>query len=332
MTSTTNARFSIVMPVYNAQSTIERAIKSVCSQTLENWELIAVNDGSIDDSLAILNDFARADRRVIVLSQNNLGPGAARNRALKDCVGEYIAFLDSDDYWEADYLERVEEQMVQAECDVVFVNTINEYDDGHIINITNISNNRNLNKDAIIRRQMTGLIPWGMEKVFRRCLLTKIRGDFTDLEVGEESVFSFEIVRAAKKIGFVTKPIYHYINSNTGQHRKGGQNPWLAVVRTMSAHLQQVGEFERYKTTINSFALRSLCIAVYRISSETYPRTHARHKIAECFDAYEKEFDFSRLDRGSLDRPSVVILALLRLHLYGALVVMSKVRKNILSK
>lgn len=321
-------RYSIVMAMFNAEDTLAKAIESVRAQTLRNWELVVVDDGSTDRSVAVLQRYAQTDKRIRPFHQQNSGPGAARSLALKNCTGDYVAFLDSDDYWEIDFLESVEAVASAENSDVLFIERIYEREDGSYVGRSNVSSNKGLAKDGIIRRQMTGLIPWGMGKVFRRGLMERARAGFSNLEVGEEAIFSFEIVNAARSICFVEKPIYHYVKRPDGQHKKGGDDPWLPVVRVLSAHLDAVGELGLYKSTINSFALRSLCIAVYRTSCDEPQRGQASHLIAERYKEYAKEFDFGDLDQDSIDRKSKVILLLLRFGLYGAITAASRARKR----
>jgi teichuronic acid biosynthesis glycosyltransferase TuaG len=96
---------SVVMPVYNAQSTMRRSIDSVLQQRHYNLELILVNDGSKDGSSAIMDEYAGRDARVVTIHQANGGVAAARNRGVQAARGSHIAFLDSDDWWTPDKLE-----------------------------------------------------------------------------------------------------------------------------------------------------------------------------------------------------------------------------------
>jgi teichuronic acid biosynthesis glycosyltransferase TuaG len=97
---------SIVMPAYNAGKYIEQSILSVLEQTHPHWELLIVNDGSTDDTQAIAENYAAKDDRIKVINQKNSRLGAARNAAINRAVGTWIAFLDSDDLWEAVKLEK----------------------------------------------------------------------------------------------------------------------------------------------------------------------------------------------------------------------------------
>ena len=89
-------KISIIIPVFNGERFIKKAIESVLNQNFKDFELIIVNDGSTDDTLNIIKEFE--DDRISVVSQENMGPGASRNNALKMASGEYVMFLDSDDW------------------------------------------------------------------------------------------------------------------------------------------------------------------------------------------------------------------------------------------
>ena len=102
-----NALISIIIPVYNAAGYLERSLGSVRAQTYKNLEIITVDDGSKDDSLKMLNSFAMSDSRIKVISKENGGSSSARNAGLREATGEYIGFIDADDYIEPDMYENL---------------------------------------------------------------------------------------------------------------------------------------------------------------------------------------------------------------------------------
>ena len=91
-------KISVIMPVYNRAQTLPKAVRSVLSQTLHEIELLCINDGSTDDTVMVLKELAQKDPRIKVLSQRNAGAGPARNYGLKRAKGEFVAFLDSDEW------------------------------------------------------------------------------------------------------------------------------------------------------------------------------------------------------------------------------------------
>lgn len=113
-------KVSVIVPVYNRELTIERTIKSVLNQTFRNFELIIVNDGSIDGSLETVTDYAKKDNRIKVFSQNNSGVSMARNKGIRKALGKYICFLDSDDTYELSFLEKMVSAAEKSNADVTY--------------------------------------------------------------------------------------------------------------------------------------------------------------------------------------------------------------------
>ena len=100
-------KVSVIIPVYNVEKYLPACLDSVLGQTLREIEVICVNDGSTDKSPEILQEYAKKDSRIIVINQENKGLGSARNRAIEIAKGEYIGFVDSDDYIDADFYEKL---------------------------------------------------------------------------------------------------------------------------------------------------------------------------------------------------------------------------------
>lgn len=102
-----NSCISIIVPVYNAVNYLSRCVDSILNQQFADFELIIVNDGSTDDSLAVCESFRRKDSRVLVINQDNAGVSSARNRGIKVAKGDFICFIDADDYVNPSYLEQL---------------------------------------------------------------------------------------------------------------------------------------------------------------------------------------------------------------------------------
>ena len=129
-----NALISIIIPVYNAAGYLERSIGSVRNQTYQNLEIITVDDGSKDDSLKLLNSFAASDSRVKVIHKENGGSSSARNAGLKAATGEYIGFIDADDYIEFDMYENLSRILDEdPKTDVSQILSCEENENGDLI-------------------------------------------------------------------------------------------------------------------------------------------------------------------------------------------------------
>ena len=112
-------RFSVLIPVYNAEEYLRECIDSVLGQKIEDFEVILVDDGSGDASGEICDEYASRDSRIRVLHQKNQGPMMARICAFKESQGEFIIYMDSDDCWREDLLKRLNEVIQQYDCDIV---------------------------------------------------------------------------------------------------------------------------------------------------------------------------------------------------------------------
>ena len=114
-----NYKVSVVMPVYNADDYIRPAIETVLNQTLSDFELICVDDGSTDKSLSIINEYAKKDERIKVIKMNHIGVSTARNKGFLKTEGEYVIFLDADDFYESTLLEKLYNAAKEQDLDIV---------------------------------------------------------------------------------------------------------------------------------------------------------------------------------------------------------------------
>ncbi len=119
-----SAAISIILPVYNTEPYLRRCLDSIRAQTFAEWECICIDDGSTDGSSAILTEYAAKDSRFTVIHQKNRGPAAARNTGFARVRGEYFICMDSDDWAEPDYLERLYAAAKQADADIAVCDAV----------------------------------------------------------------------------------------------------------------------------------------------------------------------------------------------------------------
>ena len=114
------ALITIIMPAYNVDQYITDSINSVLSQSIEDWELIVVNDGSTDNTQKLIEQFVEKDSRIKLINQENAGVSSARNKGLSLATGKYISFLDSDDIYDKDYMKLMAQPLIEDKADMVF--------------------------------------------------------------------------------------------------------------------------------------------------------------------------------------------------------------------
>lgn len=145
-------KVSVIVPIYNAEKYMEKCIDSILNQTLNDIEVILINDGSTDNSLEIAKRYEKRDKRIIVIDQNNSGPSAARNNGIKIATGKYIGFVDSDDYIENTMYEKLFEIADKNKVNVAMCN-YNEiflYDNKKQVVKSNLKNDTVYYKEEIL--------------------------------------------------------------------------------------------------------------------------------------------------------------------------------------
>lgn len=258
-------RFSIIIPVYNAENTIAFCLKKIEKQTFKDYDIVIVNDGSKDHTLEAIIDFATQHpaMSINVIDQENAGAGAARNTGISKAGGEYIVYIDADDYVDDDFLEKTDEIISQTKADVVFVDIIREDEKGNVIRYERMSDYKHLAKERMIRWQLTGKMPWGgVRKIVKTSLVKDNNLRYaTQIKVGEESIYSFRVLELAQNIAFQTTSFYHYVdNSNSLTSNDVVENS-LSVFDFMSGYLRESGKADTYAMTIRAMAVTTAAIA-----------------------------------------------------------------------
>ena len=202
---------SVILPVFNSEEFIGKAIESVLAQTFEDFELIIVNDGSTDSSKDIIDSFI--DERIRIISQSNQGPGAARNNALKMAQGSYVMYLDSDDWFCPDALEVAYSEINKYDADFTFFKMIN-YDgeryyenDWFELKTLQVFENKVFNP-----RETPGSIfdlSVGVcQKIYNRFFLERIDARFPEGIFFEDMPFFYYVFLKAERISIVNRHLY----------------------------------------------------------------------------------------------------------------------------
>lgn len=216
---------SVIVPIYNVEKYLVRCIKSIISQTYTVLEIILVNDGSPDNSLLICDEYAKLDKRIRVISQHNKGLSGARNAGIKIAKGEYICFIDSDDFIEDKMIESYVKIATQFHPDVILTN-IFQYQKGNKI-FTEIRNNlpyeNLLNREGIVENLVRpyyggdlGIIPSACTKLYSTVFLSNNNLHFDEtLKRSEDYWFNFFVFQQANFAYAINQSFYHYY-SNEG--------------------------------------------------------------------------------------------------------------------
>ena len=203
---------SIIIPCFNAEKTLEKCLKSVVQQSYANLEIIIIDDGSTDETSLIYNKFQSNDERILVLKQQNSGVSKARNTGVKAATGDYICFVDSDDWAELNYCSELYSLLVGENADISIVEASYEDENGNVLC------NKPTSEEKIFdgNRALVLLLedreiqshPWG--KLFKADLLKNVHFP-ENLKCFEDYSTLFKIFNKAVKVVKSNEKLYHYI-------------------------------------------------------------------------------------------------------------------------
>lgn len=230
---------SIIMPVHNAGEYLHRSIQSIQAQTMTDWELIFIDDGSTDDSVLIAKKYAADDSRIKVYAFPERGYGKTMNAALDLCEGDYIADLDPDDWIEPDMYEKMID-LIGYDCDFVQCGYIFELPDN--VRVPSMQNNT----EAFCPRELPieqrcnffGLQPALWSRVYRRTFLenNRIRFHETPGAAFQDTAWIFKCNCLAQRVKIIDRCFYHYNRCNTNSSTLKQDSPFACSVEFRYMH------------------------------------------------------------------------------------------------
>ncbi len=208
-----NSKFSIIIPVYNVEKYISKCLDSILNQTFEDFEVICINSNSPDNSMEILSEYAMEDKRIKIICQEDNGPGAARNLGLAHAKGEFISFVDGDDWIEPKMYELIINNMSE-EIDIINFSANMVFPDGAKINSLKewyyfVKYEGRCNIDYNIMKNTTVNI-W--DKVYRNSIIKKNNINFaSNIKYAEDVSFLYKYLLSCENIYFINKCLYNYV-------------------------------------------------------------------------------------------------------------------------
>ena len=224
-----NPLISIIIPVYNNEERVLRCINSLISQSYKNLEIILINDGSTDKSEEKI--LSVKDERIKYFSQKNSGPSIARNKGLDVAKGDYITFIDSDDYILSDAYETIVSEINSTNADIVSFNIKKKLSENKTIVVKEPYSSemtwQEFYKNFLLHNGLCSLC----NKVFKSTLFHNIRL-YEDIRLGEDSTALLRIIPSCKKIVHIAKPFYVYDLTNEGLSRNAKKNVYEYMTAT----------------------------------------------------------------------------------------------------
>lgn len=250
---------SVIIPVYNVENYLKECLDSVTNQTLNNLEILCINDGSTDNSLRILNEYASKDSRIKIINQNNKGQASARNLGIKEARGEYIAFIDSDDFIEPTMFEKLYTKAKNDNLDIVmckiatYDNMTGEVKDNAWYYMLGVF--KDFDKDIFNHKDtkeftcQIAVTPYN--KIYKTSLLKDNDILFPEGLIFEDEKFFYDVYLRAKKVSLIDEFLYYYrINRKGSTVDIAKENDYTDIIpisKQVRETFKQTNNYEDYK-------------------------------------------------------------------------------------
>lgn len=279
-------KVSAIIPVYNVEEYLPKCLDSLINQTLKDIEIIVVNDGSPDNSEKIIKEYSKKDKRIIYIKKENGGQGSARNLGLKKARGEYISFIDSDDWIDADMFESMYNKAKENDFDIVtcgYKNVSNESVEEIPIKDIILSK---LKSDPI-SKFFTTVMVW--DKIYKKDFLINSEIEFIENKVWYEDLcYSVNLISLTDKIDFVNKPFYNYLirEQSTMRNTKILKNlDLITIFEDISDFYRKNNIYDKYYEELEFIAIDHFSSGMIRVIKTNGNRKDKKTVLKE-YDKY----------------------------------------------
>ena len=264
-------KISVIIPVYNIEEYLSDCLETVIKQTLKEIEIICIDDGSTDNSLDILKKYAKKDKRITILKQENLNSGVARNAGLSIAKGKYLSFLDSDDFFELNMLEEMYKKIKKEKSDIIICQSKAIDIDTGLLNEDKFNNNIRFdlipNKKSFSALEVSNNIfqifeGWAWDKLFKTNFIFSNNIRFQNIINFNDNQFTYTALCSAKSITTIKKKLYikrHQHKKSLSSNRWKDPSCFLLSFEKIINNLEKLGLYELMKGSFWNWAIR-LCI------------------------------------------------------------------------
>ena len=232
-------KISVIIPVYNSEKYLEKCLESILSQTLSDFEIILIDDGSNDNSLEIIKKYAANHSNIIYKSKPNEGQAVARNLGIEMATGEFICFIDSDDYIEKDMLEILYENGIKNNSDIIICDYLEDFQNKSIYKKSLYIDSENLIKSYIV------CVAGPCSKIIKTDLIKQNGLKFLENNIYEDLAVIPTLALYTNNISYCKKPFYHYVIRTNSTMQQTKYNKKLEsifnVMDYLSEHFSQKG-------------------------------------------------------------------------------------------
>lgn len=314
---------SVIIPAYNAQDYVAECVTSVTGQTLENIEILVVDDGSTDGTRAIVQDIADRDNRVALLTQANQYAGVARNNGMDHASGEYLYFLDADDFIEPDALEKLTGIAERTGVDIVVARSNSHDADTHEESLIDYTIKDVPTETVLPHKDYAGttfqsFIGWPWDKLFRASFIHEHNLRFQALRTTNDAFFTFVALAVAGSIYCTDTVLFHHRTHNAASLEATRSKSWenaLTAIRAIGEYLKSTDEHSLTEHSYNNWVSHFILWNVQSLDRPTaVTMMDASYPLLEMLptdkDYYYEERDYRFVELVRQSRSQLILTAL----------------------
>ena len=316
-------KVSVIIPVYGVEKYIGKCLDSLVNQTLKDIEIIVVNDGTKDNSQKIIDKYAKKYKNIKALIKENGGQGSARNYGLEHAVGEYIGYVDGDDYVEYDMYEKLYNKAKENDLDVVICGNYNVSED-----YKNKTIDLEFTKfdDNFINALLGKKAVWN--KIYKRNIIGKTA--FRSKVWYEDFDFSIKVLTNAKKIDYVNEPLYDYLLRKGSTMNNSNVDRNLEILLAFDEIIKNK-KYDKYREIIEFLAIDHIYIStIVRIINANASKDKKEEVIDKLIDYMNNNFPSFEKNKyiSSLSRNRKIIYNLIKNKKYKTIKLIFKIKKG----
>ena len=322
-------KLSIIVPVYGVEKYIDKCLNSLVKQSLKEIEIIVVNDGTKDNSQKIIDKYVKEypDKIKSYIKENG-GQGSARNYGLKKATGEYIGYVDSDDFVEKDMYKKLYNKAKENNYDIVVCGNYNVSEDYQNKNIDAFINNYNTDLENIFFGKMA---VWN--KIYKRDILIKNKLEFKEKVWYEDLAFTLKAIMNSNTFAFIDEPLYDYLIREGSTMNNSNVQRNLEILDAFNDILSYIqhNKKEEYFSKIEFLAIDHIYIsAIVRVLKAEADDKVKRETINKLLDYMNKKFPNYKNNKyiNTLSKNRKIIYKLINIKMYGLINLIFKVKKG----
>lgn len=322
-------KLSIIVPVYGVEKYIDKCLNSLVKQSLKEIEVIVVNDGTKDNSQKIVDKYVKKypDKIKSYIKENG-GQGSARNYGLKKASGEYIGYVDSDDFVEKDMYKKLYNKAKENNYDIVVCGNYNVSEDYQNKNIDAFINNYNTDLENIFFGKMA---VWN--KIYKRDILIKNKLEFKEKVWYEDLAFTLKAIMNSNTFAFIDEPLYDYLIREGSTMNNSNVQRNLEILDAFNDILSYIkhNKKEEYFSKIEFLAIDHIYIsAIVRVLKADADKNIKKETIEKLIDYMNKKFPNYKTNKyiNTLSKNRKIIYKLINIKMYGLINLIFKVKKG----